>query len=111
MKNKILVFILGAVMGVICTFLWYRITTDNYSYIKLKEDYCTDNGIRLPSGTLIRFDEAFSEGFTRYVLYVNLPDSYFGDIYLPKHNKQVIPYWLKIEDRPPAGAEPSATKK
>ena len=40
-------------------------------YIELKKDFILDNGSVLKSGSLLRIEKSFSEGHTRYILYIN----------------------------------------
>lgn len=98
--KKILIFISGIVAGVIVGYILKDEVYVNNTYVKLKNDYCVEDVGFLEKGTLLKFDQAYSEGFSRYILYLNLQsvNSSFTDNYDTNHKNEIIPYWLKIRD-------------
>ena len=99
-NRKIVIFCLGCILG-----LFLKMTYDYLSessvkdeYYELKNDYFIGGNKGLvKSGTLVRFDKAMPESFSRYILYLNI---HSGEV-LKKYNtdKQdlIIPYWLNSE--------------
>lgn len=96
----LIVFILGVAVGISLSFFWEKEGAffNENSYIKLEDDFCIDNIGFLRKGTLIKFDKAFSEGFSRYILYLNFPSSHSGSPYVTEHEHEIIPYWLRQRD-------------
>ncbi len=96
MKEKITHFILGfmsacLILG-ICYLMLNSSTRKKNPYFILNKDYrIGENGL-LKKGTRIQIDQGMDEGFTRFILYLNLKggnitkDSIESDI--------IIPYWL-----------------
>ena len=97
---KLLVFALGVAVGVFLSLFWRKgsSVSDKNSYIKLEGDFCIDGVGYLREGTLIKFDREFSEGFSRYILYLNFPSSYSGSPYSTGREHEIIPYWLNQRD-------------
>lgn len=103
--KKALFFCTGFICGLIVLSLFIILSKD-YDYYKLKKDYyISDVGI-IKSGTLIKADKRMSEGFTTYILYLNLHDSEVTEMYHPTVEEKsvekfdiIIPYWLypKVE--------------
>ena len=96
-------FIAGFVLGVIITLAFcFFIVLKNmqFKYVQLKEDYKIEDVGTLKKGTILRIDEGMSEGFTRYILYLNLGDGDEVEIYEPKYPylNLIIPYWLHKND-------------
>lgn len=91
-------FILGLILGIIGMLLINRFKQKDYTYVQLKHDYRIEGiGGEVKKETKLRFDESMSEGFTRYILYLNLKDSDVS-IYKTQHKDVVIPYWLSRVD-------------
>jgi hypothetical protein len=90
-------FILGLILGIAATLFATHFRQKDYTYVQLKHDYHIVGIGEVKKGTILRFDEAMSEGFTRYVLYLNLKDD---DVTIHKtdHKYTVIPYWLSNVD-------------
>ena len=84
-------FILGAT---VIYFAQNSSKKSNAKYIQLEADYQIENVGELRKGTIIKIDRSMPEGFTRYVLYLNLKgDNAKG--YTPSHKDEIIPYWLQ----------------
>ena len=62
------------------------------AYVILKSDYKIADVGNLKKGTVLRIDEGMAEGFTRFILYLNLKDNDFEKY--PHQEKGIIPYWL-----------------
>jgi hypothetical protein len=99
-KSKWLIFFIGFITGItVCKILISRQGSDKEdSYFKLKHDYCIEDVGHLESGTIIKIDKGMSEGFTRYILYLNISDSQQFDKYETEQKNIVIPYWLFEKD-------------
>jgi hypothetical protein len=102
LSSKWIVFFSGFVLGLFVVILYMYGNNINNSfeneYYKLKDDYCVDDIGFLKSGTLLRVDKGMSEGFTRYVLYLNISDGEDLVKYKTKEKDMIIPYWLNIKD-------------
>jgi hypothetical protein len=69
--------------------------TTELAYIKLNKDYVMDNGSHIAKGTMLQIDKGFSEGFTRYLLYVNISDADIPDSsFVIKRNVKNV-HWLR----------------
>ena len=91
-------FLIGILTGVIITsFLFWYNYSDSY-YVALKHDYNIENIGTLQAGTKLRFDGAMSEGFTRYVLYVNVDGGIEVEPAEDERSYLKIPYWLSPID-------------
>jgi|JI91814CRNA_FD_contig_31_723492_length_497_multi_2_in_0_out_0_2 hypothetical protein len=94
MKN-ITSFSTGVFIGICLTLLMWHYSTKRdagTNYVVLSHDILLDNSSILKSGTKLRIDEGMSEGFTRYILYVNANRLDARDTIHP-HRNCVIPYW------------------
>ena len=99
MKNrKILIFLLGTICGIIIGIVVNYLTPKENNYVKLKKDYCIENIGIIKKGSILKFDKAFSEGFSRYILYVNIHDAEDLDKHQTDKQGMVIPYWLREID-------------
>lgn len=98
MRTKIIYFTLGAFAGIAFALFYFytnKKTNDKkYIYLTLNSDFCIEGGGLIPKGSYIRFDESFPEGFTRYILYLNVPDNYSGNVFSSQHEYEIIPYWI-----------------
>lgn len=54
-----------------------------------------------PKGASLYYDTGFSEGFSRYIMYVNISDSYTNDKNILEFNQEDIisPIWLNKIDK------------
>ena len=99
-KGFILGLIIGAILMFVFSFYVYsKKELKTYEYVKLKEDFKIDNEGILKKGTILRIDEPMPEGFTRYIMYLNLKGD-GTEIYKTDKNKDflIIPYWLLPSD-------------
>ena len=100
MKRFISGFITALVLAIAVYFLVGREKSmrDN-PYIILNEDYKIEGvGGVIKKGTILKTDEAMSEGFTRFILYLNLKGGNY-DLYREGKNKVIIPFLLNpLED-------------
>jgi len=99
-NSKVTIFILGFVLGLLVFIVYTNKigTNTGGSYYKLKKDYCIDNVGILKSGTILKVDEGMSEGFTRFILYLNVSDGEDVEKYETKEKDMIIPYWLNPKD-------------
>lgn len=88
--------ILGVVIGVIGCILFYRFSPVERRYFELQSDYKIEGQGTLKKGTLLQYDRGYSEGFTRYILYLNLKDINLKE-HKPDRKGEIIPYWLETE--------------
>lgn len=98
MKSRIITYMVGILSGVLICVI-YGWTTQNYSYVVLPRDYeVGENGGLLKKGVKLRVDEGFGEGFTRYILYLNIRDSEPIELDSEVTKYDIKPYWLQPID-------------
>ncbi len=90
---KIIIFIIGILIGAITMYFMKRSSFKNHKYIKLTKDYKIEELGVIKKGTILRIDQPMPEGFTRYILYLNLKENDFSN-YKPAMQDEIIPYWL-----------------
>jgi hypothetical protein len=97
MKKKILLTsIISVVIGVfIGLFINSFAFNKKTEYFELEQDYVDENIGIIKKGTLLKYDQPFSEGFTRYILYLNIHDSEAPKFKKETFNDEVIPYWIE----------------
>jgi hypothetical protein len=61
-------------------------------YIILKSNYKIEGAGFLQKGTVLQVDEGMSEGFTRFILYLNMKGGEYEKY--PNKENVIIPYWL-----------------
>jgi len=93
MQSKIIIFIIGAIFGAGIIYLINSANVNSPKYFQLKNDYRIGIVGNLKKGTILRLDKGMSEGFTRYILYLNLKYDDVGDYTIEKKD-EIIPYWL-----------------
>lgn len=88
--------IIGLILGCVITYFYTSGKTNNEgkTYFELKEDVYIGEIGNLKKGTLIKYDDSYPEGFTRFILYlnakgINLEESKEAD------ENEIIPYWLE----------------
>lgn len=95
MKNKVIYFALGILSSVVIVSIYNYFQEDesikNNPYFILNKDYKVGELGLLKKGTKIKFDKGMSEGFSRFILYINIKG---GDISKEKETDIIIPYWL-----------------
>jgi uncharacterized protein YxeA len=98
MKNifKILVIlIIGIILGF---FISKKMSFEKPSYVVLQSDYYHQELGILKKGTKLKYDQGFSEGFTRYILYLNIHDSQHPKLLNENRNEIIIPYWIEKKE-------------
>ena len=100
-------FIIGFIFGIVIVlslyfFVFLRNEEKSFKYVQLKEDYKIDDIGMLKKGTILRIDEEMSEGFTRYILYLNLKYEEV-EFYETEYPDMIIPYWLQQIENNPVG--------
>lgn len=95
MKSKILIFILGIAVG-ISLVLFIKNKINKKEYVILNSTYSCSNGSLIKEGTKLCYDSAFSEGFSQYIMYINIEEQ---DKRLekvePPPKYSIIPYWFE----------------
>jgi len=93
-QNKLLYFILGFISSIIIysIFINYKSSKNKAMYFILDKDYELEQNGMLKKGTIIKYDAGMSEGFDRFILYINIKGNDFirdtNEIY------DIVPYWL-----------------
>jgi hypothetical protein len=72
-----------------------KITFEDESYVELPCDYSHKELGLIKKGTKLKCDQDFSEGFTRYILYLNIHDSQHPTLSKENATKEIIPYWIE----------------
>ncbi|MCX6148495.1 MAG: hypothetical protein NTW25_14775 [Candidatus Kapabacteria bacterium] len=95
MKNKVIYFALGLLSSVVIASIYNYFHEDesikNKPYFVLNKDFNVGELGLLKKGTKIKFDKGMSEGFSRFILYLNIKG---GDISKENETDVIIPYWL-----------------
>lgn len=91
--NKLVFLIIGIAIGLIFSNVFNFFDSKNHEYYVLNSDYYGENKSVLKKGTKISYDQAFSEGFSRYILYINIKDSEVPEI--EKREKNIYPFWFE----------------
>ncbi len=105
MKN-LLIFLLGLLTGLVVSFfaIYFFFFREVNQYVETKSDYNLENGSVIRRGTVLKIDQTFSEGFTRYILYLNLTDGERVERHDEPIHDIVIPYWMSPDTIPTQGA-------
>ncbi len=98
MKNilkTLIILSIGAVLGI---FISKKVFFEKPSYVVLQNDYSHSELGFLKKGTKLKYDAAMSEGFSRYILYINISDA--DKLKLEKSNNinEIDPYWIEKEE-------------
>jgi AraC-like DNA-binding protein len=98
MKNFIKFFIVLSTGLVLRYFISKKTSFEKPSYVELPTDYFHDELGVIKKGTQLKFDEGFSEGFSRYILYINISDA--ENLMLKKSDNinEIIPYWIEKKE-------------
>ena len=91
--KRIYIYIIGLISGIILMISLDFILTD-YSYVELQSDYKIANIGLLEKGAKLKIEKGFSEGFTRYSLFLNLHDGEITKMISLDKKRVEIPYWL-----------------
>lgn len=89
------VLFIGVVIGF---FVSKEISFSKPSYVVLQNDYFHQELGLLKKGTKLKYDEGMSEGFSRYILYINITDA--DKLKLEKSNNinEIEPYWVEKKE-------------
>lgn len=87
------VFVIGILLGGAVTYFLINSTLET-RYVTLMQDYKIEGVGVLHKGAKLKIDEGMSEGFTRYILFLNLKG---GNTKL-SIEKGIVPYWLSEID-------------
>ncbi len=97
--KKTVIFVLGCVVGILIgCIISTKINLSKPNYIELPANYVHKELGVLKKGTMLKYDKGFSEGFSRYILYINISDA---DNLTQKKSEsygEVIPYWIEREE-------------
>lgn len=96
MKKTIIAYLIGVFSGIAICAIYFIISPSGNTYVQLQADCQLDNGGELKKGTILKTDKVFSEGFTRYILFINLRDSEKMKPYNAIRSDVTIPYWLEF---------------
>jgi hypothetical protein len=97
MKKNIGLVMLGLLMGaLLSSFITFSGTSTKY--IKLEEDFVIESGGIIKKGTYLRVDKSFSEGFTRYILFLNYKGESGTTFEEFDKTNLVKPYWIYRTD-------------
>lgn len=95
MKTKLIYFAIGFFSSLIIVGVYNYFNGEksikNNPYFVLNRDYNVGELGLLKKGTKLKFDKGMSEGFSRFILYLNIKG---GDISKEKETDVIIPYWL-----------------
>lgn len=96
--RKLAIYLAGVISGILMCLLIRSLLSTNYDYVKLEKDYCIEEIGIIKKGSILKFDKAFSEGFSRYVLYLNIHDGETLKEHETNKREIIIPYWLIEND-------------
>ncbi len=98
MKN-IFKILLVLIIGIILGFLMSKeISFEKPKYVILQNDYFHKELGLLKRGTKLRFDEGMSEGFSRYILYLNISDADNLKLKTSNYINEIDPYWIEKKE-------------
>jgi hypothetical protein len=98
MKINVIFFISGVAIGILLLSFIGNVKDRETKYIELKRDFVLDNGSVLKSGSLLRIEKAFSEGHTRYILYLNSKGDKYTELKTFNKENLIHPYWMYVAD-------------
>lgn len=91
--GKFFILILGIILGLSIGFYLWGI--EYPKYVELQEDVIISDIGEIKRGTILKVDEEMSEGFTRYILYLNNKGIGMSEYKQDKEKVNlIIPYWL-----------------
>jgi hypothetical protein len=96
--RQLAIYLGGVISGILICLLIRSLLTTNHDYVLLEKDYCIEEIGIIKKGSILKFDKAFSEGFSRYVLYVNIHDGEALKEHETTKRNIIIPYWLIEND-------------
>lgn len=88
---------LFVILGMMVMYFFNKIENPkpNHNYFKTTEDYLIEDVGQIKKGTLIKLDQSFSEGFTRYILYLNIHDEDSLIHQETDYSDEIMPYWCR----------------
>ena len=92
-KSNIVSGIIGLALGCAITY-FYSSKEKNEPYFELSEDVQIGEIGNLKKGTLLKYDDSYPEGFTRFILYLNAKEVDFKKSE-DTADDEIIPYWLE----------------
>ena len=101
MKKNFLYFIGGFILASLLLVAYYKYNSNKFledtPYFILNKDYEIEKNGVLKKGTKVKFDKGMDEGFSRFILYLNIKG---GDIKkdTTEQSNIIIPYWLNEAD-------------
>ena len=88
-------YIGAIVLGVVLGFLISQETNfEKPFYAELPHDYQQEELGFIKKGTQLKFDKGMDEGFSRYILYINISDAEKLKLKKTEYINEVRPYWL-----------------
>ncbi len=94
-KNKLIYGITGVIIGVLLSSIFnFWFLKPDFSYFILNEDTYIGEVGTLKKGTILRYDDSYPEGFTRFILYLNVKGIDLRKSKEDNDNK-IKPYWLE----------------
>lgn len=98
MKNilkTLIILSIGVALGILIS---KKISFEKPNYVILQSDYSHQELGFLKKGTKLKYDEAMPEGFSRYILYLNISDA---DKLKPEKSNninEIDPYWIEKKE-------------
>jgi hypothetical protein len=97
-KQNLLFGLIGLVLGAaIVLFLKFNQTKKDSSYFKLMEDVDIGELGNLKKGVVLKYDDSYPEGFTRFILYINAKGIKFEED-KEIDNNDIVPYWIEKKE-------------
>ena len=97
--NNFFKVLIGLLIGVIIGFIISKkVSFEKPSYVVLQNDYFHQELGLLKKGTKLKYVEGMSEGFSRYILYINITDADKLKLEKSKTINEIEPYWLEKKE-------------
>lgn len=93
-KLNLTSIILGILIGILFSSIYF-FSNNDYSYFELSEDVNVTGIGNLKKGTLLKYDNSYPEGFTRFILYLNSKNV---DLKKTSKKDKIIPYWIEKKE-------------
>ena len=98
MRNniKLLFYIIASfVLGYL---LAKKVSFEKPSYSELPQDYYQNELGLIKKGTKLKYDKGMSEGFSRYILYINISDGDNLQLKKSENFNEINPYWIEKKE-------------
>lgn len=95
-RSNIISVLVGIAIGLTITYAYSIITKSKDSeelYFELMEDVSITDFGTLKRGVILKYDDSYPEGFTRYILYLNAKGIKTKK-YKKTNDREIIPFWL-----------------